>query len=342
MFAFRGDLEIKARADTIVSELARCQKEHGGEWSGSIPEEYFDWLSRGKKVWAPHYTVHKTMMGLYEMALYANSEQAREILLRWVRWFQRWSAQHTHEEEMDAILDVETGGMMELWANLYELTGQDEFLELMARYERRRFFESLLTGKDVLTNQHANTRHTRDPWRSQSLGGDRRAALAADCRGILALCGVQAGCLLHRRADRRGALDACRQSSRMHLSLKNQEHCTVYNMMRLAEYLYRWTADPVYADYWERNLYNGILAQQHPDTGMVAYFLPMKAGSVKKWSTPTETFSCCLGTLVQAHTLYENSIFYQDGEGLVISQIIPAELQWEVNGKNASVHPGGG
>jgi hypothetical protein len=108
-------------------------------------------------------------------------------------------------------------------------------------------------------------------------------------------------------------------------------------MLRLAEYLYRWTGDPLYADYWERNLYNGILAQQHPDTGMVAYFLPMKAGSVKKWSTPTETFSCCLGTLVQAHTLYESNIFYQDGDSLVISQIIPAELQWRNNGDQVDV-----
>ena len=62
------------------------------------------------------------------------------------------------------------------------------------------------------------------------------------------------------------------------LGFRTQEHCTVYNMMRLAEYLFRWTGDPAYADYWERNLWNGILAQQHPDTGMIAYFLPMHAG----------------------------------------------------------------
>ena len=61
-------------------------------------------------------------------------------------------------------------------------------------------------------------------------------------------------------------------------ALRTQEHCTVYNMMRLAEYLLRWTGDPAYADYWERNLWNGVLAQQHPDTGMIAYFLPLQPG----------------------------------------------------------------
>jgi len=52
----------------------------------------------------------------------------------------------------------------------------------------------------------------------------------------------------------------------------NQEHCTVYNMMRLAEYLLRWTGKAEYADYYEMNLINGILAQQHPSNGMISYY----------------------------------------------------------------------
>jgi DUF1680 family protein len=334
MFAFRDDLEIKARADTIVSELARFQKENGGEWAGSIPVKYFDWISHGKAVWAPHYTVHKTMMGLYEMALYANSETARDILLNWARWFQRWSSQHTREE-MDAILDVESGGMMELWANLYELTGQNEFLELMACYERRRFFESLLTGGDVLTNQHANTRipEVLGAARAWEITGESRWRQIVEAFWRCAVTDREAFCT---GGQTDGEIWTPPGELAARLSLKNQEHCTVYNMLRLAEVLYRWTGDTAYADYWERNLYNGILAQQHPDTGMVAYFLPMKASSVKNGAHP-ETFSRCLGTLVQAHTLYEGSIFYQDDEGLVISQIIPAELQWEVNGSDVKV-----
>jgi DUF1680 family protein len=93
MTAYRGDLEIKARAEGIVGELRRCQRENGGEWAGSIPEKTFDWLASGKEVWAPHYTVHKTLMGLYEMAYYAGSEQALEVLVRWAGWFRRWSGQ---------------------------------------------------------------------------------------------------------------------------------------------------------------------------------------------------------------------------------------------------------
>ena len=61
-------------------------------------------------------------------------------------------------------------------------------------------------------------------------------------------------------------------------------------MIRLADYLYRWTGDMQYLDYIERNIYNGILAQQHPATGQVTYFLPMEAGAKKTWGYADERF----------------------------------------------------
>jgi hypothetical protein len=277
LYATRGDLEIKARADWIISELARCQAENGGEWAGSIPEKYFDWLARGKEVWAPHYTVHKTLMGLYEMATLGGSAQALEILVRWSAWFHRWSARFTRAE-MDRILEVETGGMMELWADLSALTGRAEYLQLMERYERRLFFDPLLAGEDVLTDQHANTRipEIHGAARAWEVTGEPRWRAIVEAFWRCAVTDREAFCT---GGGTDGEIWTPPGELAARLSSKNQEHCTVYNLMRLAEYLYRWTGDPTYADYWERNLYNGILAQQHPATGMVAYFLPLKAGS---------------------------------------------------------------
>jgi DUF1680 family protein len=330
LFANTGDLELKGKADRIVSELGRCQRENGGEWAGSIPEKYLDWIARGKKVWAPHYTLHKTLLGLYEMASLAGNEQAFEILLRWAGWFYRWTGQFSRQQ-MDALLEVETGGMMELWADLYALTGQAEHLELMRRYERRRFFDALLSGGDALTSQHANTRipEVHGAARAWEVTGESRWRQVVEAfwrsavteRGSFCTGGQTDGEIWTPPGEL-----AC------HLSQKNQEHCTVYNMLRLADYLFRWSGDAAYADYWERNCYNGLLAQQHPETGMVAYFLPLKAGSVKKWSTPTASFWCCLGTLVQAHACYENNIFFEDDDGLVISQAIPSQVTWERSG----------
>lgn len=334
-YAATQDAEVKSKADRIVSELGRCQQENGGEWAGSIPEKYLDWVAGGKRVWAPHYTLHKTLMGLYDMFSFADNEQALDILVKWADWFHRWTGQFSREQ-MDDILDVETGGMLEVWANLYGVTQREEHLDLVRRYDRPRFFNRLLAGEDVLTNMHANTTipEIHGAARAWEVTGEKRWRevveaywrLAVIERGFFCTGGQTCGEIWTPP----GELSA-------RLGDKNQEHCTVYNMMRLAEYLLRWTGEVSYADYWERNLYNGILAQQHPQTGMVAYFLPLQAGAAKLWSTPKESFWCCVGTLVQAHSLHGSNVYFEDDDGVVICQYIPTELTWQRSGVTVKV-----
>ncbi len=335
LYANTGDSEVKGKADRIVSELARCQQENGGEWAGSIPEKYFDWIARGKRVWAPHYTVHKTLMGLYDMYALAGNEQALAVLTNWARWFHRWSGQFTRAQ-MDDILDVETGGMLEVWANLYGVTGREEHLDLVRRYDRPRLFDRLLAGEDPLTNMHANTTipEVHGAARAWEVTGEQRWRSIVDAYWRQAVTERGHYCTGGQTC---GEIWTPKQQLASRLGDKNQEHCVVYNMMRLAEYLWRWTGDITYADYWERNLYNGILAQQHPETGMVAYFLPLEPGAQKRWGTPTHDFWCCHGTLVQAHTIYEESVFYEAEDGLVVTQFIPSRLSWQRDGVPVSI-----
>jgi DUF1680 family protein len=335
IYANTGDAQVKAKADHIVSELARCQEENGGEWAGPIPEKYLDWIARGKRVWAPHYTLHKTLMGLCEMAAHAGSEQALHVLTRWADWFHRWSGQFSRQE-MDDILDVETGGMLEVWADLYGLTGREEHLELMRRYDRPRLFERLLAGEDPLTNRHANTTipEAHGAARAYEVTGEKRWRDIAEAYWRCAVTDRGTFCT---GSQTTGEVWTPPFEFSARLGDKNQEHCVVYNMMRLADYLLRWTGDATYADYWERNLYNGILAQQNAETGMIAYFLPLRAGSVKRWGTPTDDFWCCHGSLVQAHTMYANHVYYEDEEGLVVSQYIPTDLEWQKDGVPVAV-----
>lgn len=227
-----GDQELKAKADAVVSELARCQRENGGLWAGPIPEKYLDWLARGKKVWAPHYTLHKTLMGLVDMYRLAGNEQALAVLINFAEWFHRWSGQF-NREEFDNILDVETGGMLEVWADLYQITGDERHLQLLNRYDRPRFFEPLLAGKDVLTNMHANTTipEVLGAARAWEVTGEERWFNIVEAywdqavrkRGFFCTGSQTSGEVWtppFRFADR--------------LSDTNQEHCVVYNMIRLA------------------------------------------------------------------------------------------------------------
>ena len=62
-----GNQALLGKANEIVHELRLCQLDNGGEWAASIPEKYFHWIAIKKQVWAPHYNVHKTFMGLLDM-----------------------------------------------------------------------------------------------------------------------------------------------------------------------------------------------------------------------------------------------------------------------------------
>ncbi|MGE5630949.1 MAG: beta-L-arabinofuranosidase domain-containing protein [Caulobacteraceae bacterium] len=330
IYTANGDMEIKAKAEHIVSELGRCQKENGGEWVGSIPEKYLYWIVEGKRVWAPQYTIHKSLMGLYDMYEYAGSEQALEILEKAADWFVRWTG-GLSQEQMDRVLDVETGGMLEVWADLYAVTRRDEHLELMRRYDRRRLFDRLVAGEDALSNMHANTTipEALGAARAWEVTGEKRWRDIAEAYWRLAVTERGYFCTGGQTS---GELWTEPFEFLPWLGDETQELCTVYNMIRLAEKLMTWTGDPAYADYIERNLYNGILAQQNGETGMPAYHLPLKPGAVKRWGSQTNDFWCCHGTMLQSYSKNEGMIYYRDEEGIAVCQYFPSELNCKMEG----------
>ncbi|MFD2878155.1 beta-L-arabinofuranosidase domain-containing protein [Paenibacillus rhizoplanae] len=120
-----GDLELKLKADLILDELAECQKDNGGQWAAPIPEKYLHWVAQGKAIWAPQYNIHKLFMGLVDMHQFTGSQKALDIADRFADWFVAWSSTFTREK-FDDILDMETGGMLEAWADLLELTGNEK------------------------------------------------------------------------------------------------------------------------------------------------------------------------------------------------------------------------
>lgn len=328
------DGEVRARAEYIVRELRRCQDANGGEWVAAFPPEYLQRVVDGVAVWAPQYTIHKLLMGLWDMYAVAGSSEALEVLLRFARWFSRWTDDMSREQ-LDDVLDVETGGMLEIWADLYGLTGDPIHLELIRRYDRPRFFDRMLAGQDVISNRHANTQvpEILGAARAWEVTGDPRWRriveefwrLAIRERGTYCTGGSSSGEVWQPPGTVVTRLN------------RVQEHCLVYNLMRLAEALYRWTGDREYADYWERNLLNGIYSQQNARTGMVTYFQPLAPGSAKQWGSRTNDFWCCHGTLLQAHSHHATAVVQRDADGLRLSQFIPSVTRWDIEGSAVEV-----
>lgn len=343
-----GDEEILAKAKHVVHELKKCQDENGGIWVASIPEKYFYWIARGKQVWAPHYNVHKTFMGLCDMYRYAGCKEALDVAVSFAKWFYDFTKEKTREE-MDNILDFETGGMLEVWADLYEFTKNGMFLELIEKYDRHRLFDPLLKGVDVLTNMHANTTIPEAIGAAkvyEVTGNERYKEIALKYwetavtkRGCFVTGGQTCGEIwtpLHSMAQRLGD--------------KNQEHCTVYNMMRLADILFKWTGDVKFLDYIEQNLYNGIMAQgyfrgghangqtaDYPEEGLITYFLPMSAGLRKGWGNKFNDFFCCHGTLVQANAAHNRYLYYADGDNVYTGVYAASIAEFELSGKKVTL-----
>ena len=209
----------------------------------------------------------------------------------------------------------------------------------MERYERPRLAEPLLQGIDMLSNMHANSTipEIQGYARAYEVTGKeyyRRVVeayweQAVEKRGMYATGSQTSGEVWSPM----GQLKA-------RLGDKNQEHCVVYNMMRLSEYLLRWTGDAKYADYWEKNLYNGIYAQgfwqdersqmicgrSHHKPTTVTYYMPLMQGSQKYWGSETDDFWCCHCTLVQANAIHHEHIFYTNSSGIAVAQYIPAHV----------------
>ena len=332
-----NDRELKARLENIIDELDKCRILNGGKWIGSIPEKFFGKLEHNEYVWSPQYVMHKTIMGLYHSYLYAKIDKALELLSHAADWYLDWTEKMA-QGNPHAVYSGEEGGMLEIWAGLYQTTGDARYLTLAERYSDPSIFRKLEAGLDPLSNCHGNA---SIPWahgaaRMYEITGDEkwlnRVRLFWDC----AVNQREAYCTGGQGS---GEYWVPPHLNGTFLGDRNQEFCTVYNMVRLAEYLFRFTGETVYADYIERNLYNGFLAQQHKEMGTPTYFLPFKAGSKKKWGSKRHDFWCCHGTMVQAQTLYPTLCYYhdEDNEKLVISQYIPSEYQWKKDGASVTV-----
>ena len=335
LVASERDEELQIKLNKIVSELARCQKRNGGEWVGSIPEKYFDLMAEPDYIWSPQYTMHKTIMGLVDAYKFAGSKQALDIVDKLADWYIKW-AERMKAKDPHITYKGESGGMLEMWAELYSLTGNEKYKTLIDLYKDSGLYSQLTRGGDGLSDDHANASIplSHGAARMYELTGDEYWKNIVDAfwktavtdRGMFATTGANAG-----------EFWVPLKSLGTYLSDRDQEFCTVYNMVRTADYLYRRTGDTRYADYIERALYNGFLAQQNKETGMPSYFLPLIPGAKKKWGSKRNDFWCCHGTMVQAQTLYPELIYYTDENKISVMQYIPSRVQFELGGSTVNI-----
>ncbi len=329
MYASTGDQRFKDRADLMVTELAKCQKAIDGLYLSAYPATFFDRLeSMQNPPWAPYYTIHKIMAGMFDMYTLAGNEQALDVLKKMAAYFKK-RTDKLPPEAMDRVLTNEFGGMSEVLHNLFGVTKDPAHLDLAHRFDQASFLGPLAIEKDNLSRIHANTHIPKicGAARRYELTGDetyhRIVAFFWD-RVATTRSYATGGSNQDEHWSEAGKLAAT-------LSDKNQECCTTYNMLKVTRYLERWTGDPKYADYYERNFFNGILGTQDPN-GMLMYFVPQATGHTKKFGGPLDAFWCCTGTGIESFAKLGDSVYFHDADALTVNLFVASTVTWAEKG----------
>jgi uncharacterized protein len=327
MYASTHDELYKVKADSLVNGLAGVQRalDQNGYLS-AFPQELINRNMAGQRVWAPWYTLHKILSGLIDQYLYCNNEHALQVAIKMGSWAYQ-KLQPVTAAQRTQMLRNEFGGINESFYNLYAITGKSAYKWLAEFFYHNEMLDPLKEKKDILENKHANT------YIPKLLGLTRNYELEGQGDGDAVAAFFWQTVIDHHtfctgsNSDKEKFFTPDQLSK--HLTGYTGESCNVYNMLKLTRHLFCHTAQVQYADYYERALFNHILGQQDPATGMIAYFLPLLPGAHKVYSTPDSSFWCCVGTGFENQAKYGEAIYYHTRDALYINLFIPSQLTWK-------------
>jgi uncharacterized protein len=323
--------EFQRRLGYLIAELDRCQKASSDGYVGGVPGSRALWkaVAAGRveavnSKWVPWYNLHKTFAGLRDAYWVAGNQQARDILIRCGDWCGAVTT-GLSDEQMQRMLSQEHGGMNEVLADLYAITGDDKYLRLARRFCHQAVLDPLMRHEDQLTGKHANTQIPK------VIGLERIATLTGD-----AAADSGARFFWENVTGRRTVAFGGNSVSEhfndpknfggMLASREGPETCNTYNMLRLTEQIFASQPAAAYADYYERALYNHLLASINPVTPGYVYFTPIRPEHYRVYSQPDKCFWCCVGTGMENPGRYGEFIYAQTTNGLYVNLFIPSEL----------------
>lgn len=341
LHAAQGDAQMRRRLDYMVAAIADCQRANGDGYAGGVPGGRTLWarIASGdfqagsfslEGAWVPFYNLHKTFAGLRDAWLLAGHARAREVLVGFADWAGRLVA-HLDDAQLQRVLDTEHGGMNEVLADVYAITGERRYLALARRFSHRAVLDPLLRGEDRLDGLHANTQIPK------IIGFARIGELDGDEAWIDAARFFWERVALHRSIafggnSVREHFNPAGDFGPMVQSREGPETCNSYNMLKLTLLLDRLRPDPRHADFYERTLFNHILSSQHPGHGGLVYFTPIRPRHYRVYSQPQECFWCCVGSGLENHGRHAAFAYAHDGGTLRVNLYMDSEMRWGERG----------
>ena len=345
--AATGNEECRKRMEYMISELqlvldANNQRPEAWchNYIGGVPNSAKMWTAFSKGdfgpyfgTWAPFYNIHKMYAGLRDAWLYCGNEQAKNLFLKFCDWAVDIT-RDLNDGQMEKMLGNEHGGMNEVLADAYAITGEQKYLDCARRFSHRMLLVPLENGKDCLDNMHANTQIPK------VIGYQRIAELAHDVQYH------NASEYFWEIVTRQRSLAFGGNSRREHFPTKENcidyindidgpESCNTYNMLKLTENLNRVKPDGMYGDFYETAMFNHILSAQHPQHGGYVYFTSARPRHYRNYSAPNEAMWCCVGTGMEDHGKYGQFVWTHDkgvkaeDDALYVNLFVASELNWK-------------
>jgi len=338
-----GDKRFLERVNYIVDELEACQTANGDGYLAAIPDgrRVFADLSAGKIThknpfdlngnWVPWYNMHKTFAGLLDTDEYTGNKKALRIAVKLADWVDKTTATLTDAQVQD-MLYVEQGGMLESLVELSARTGDQKYIALAERsFYHKAMMDPLSKGNGlVLEKVHANMQVPK------VIGAARLYEVAAKLEAERIAETFWTEVIDHHTYVNGGNTDKEHFGKRDQLSARMSgsmtETCNTYNMLKLTRHLFEWAPEAEYFDYYERALYNQILASQDPKTGQYTYKVGLYGGYFQSFSTLEDSFWCCTGSGFENHTKYNDSIYFHGADDLYVNLFIPSTVTWKEKG----------
>ena len=339
MYASTGDEALLKRIHYMIGWLKKCQDKNGNGYVGGIPNgrELWEEIQRGKidsgnftlnSRWVPLYNIHKLFAGLRDVYLFTDTGTSLDILIGLSDWLYD-VVKNLTDEQIQEMLKSEHGGLNEVLADVYEVTGDEKYLGLSVRLSHKVLLDSLLKRENKLTGLHANTQIPK------VIGFKKTADMANNedwekaseffwntvvDRWTVSIGGNSVREHFHPADD----------YSSMVESNQGPETCNTYNMLRLTKMLFLKDPQKKYLEYYERALFNHILSSQHPgEEGGFVYFTPMRPRHYRVYSKAQHCFWCCVGSGLENHSKYGELIYAYDEHDIYVNLFIPSVLSWK-------------
>ena len=341
MYASANSKEAYDRLVYMLDELRKVQIANGIGYIGGVPgsKKVWDEIANGNinagnfslnDKWVPLYNIHKTYAGLKDAYQIAGIELAKDMLIDYTDWMLNVTSALS-DEQIQEMLQSEHGGLNEIFADVYDITGDKKYLELAYKFSHHKILAPLEKGNDSLTGMHANTQIPKvigfETIAQLDNNKDYHGAATYFWDNVVEKRTVAIG-----GNSVREHFNPIDDFSTMISTVQGPETCNTYNMLKLSEKLFQVGPDEKYVTYYERALYNHILSSQHPKKGGFVYFTPMRPGHYRVYSQPDTSFWCCVGSGIENHGKYNKFIYGHTDDALYVNLFIPSKLNWEEKG----------